>query len=367
MIFSVSTLCTHIMLCGAMLFILKKTLQQPARLGRFGFGCLLFSLVLLAVRLLLPFEWGVTKTILVSHIYPSVIYFLNKPFPLLNLTIFQFLLGAVVLVSTVQTARLLLIQQRYTKYLHSLPTFMELTVANRRGYARKVRVVKDPASANALVSGFIKPQIVLPALSLTDEEAQLILQHELFHVKAGDVAIKFLVEIACAIYWWVPFIGALRQQTSAALELRADASVTKKLGEHGKIHYLECLLKVAKAVREEKTAFSVGFAAAKASPLKARFLNVASPSKPKPLYQALSLVFALLVLLSSLVVFEPYCTSAEIFAGTFRLVEGKTFFVPRGNEGYDLYVEGECKGRLTDIPKSLSALPVIENLKEAEP
>lgn len=180
------------------------------------------------------------------------------------------LLCFVAAISTVRLAGLALTQYRYRRYLRSLPVTEAFTIVNRLGRTKKVRCVTDPHASNALAIGLFKPQIVLPALSFTEQERSLVLRHELAHIASGDIALKLFVEIISSVYWWIPFIGALSRQTNAALELRADDLVTKELDESQRLAYLSCLLKVAKCGRRTPSPFAVGLMTGKEGSLKAR-------------------------------------------------------------------------------------------------
>ena len=166
-------------------------------------------------------------------------------------------------------------------------------------------------------------------------------------------------------------VGSLYQYVKAAnnrgLGVAADVSVTKALSEEEKLNYLECLLKVVKATSQEKTSFAVCLTTSKASPLKARFQNVMAPPKTSPLFHVIPLLFIVILFLSTFVVFEPYYIPDDIQSETFILTKEVTYLVLREDQGYDLYVDGTCMGMMPSIPEDLSMLPIIENLREAEP
>lgn len=367
MIFSLSTVCTHLIMCGVMLLLMRLVLDHSCCLGKAGFSWLMLGVVLLAARLLLPFEWSVTKSIPVSPIYPAVTNFLNRSVTQdgsFELPLYWLLLSVAVMISVMRIAHLLLTQRKYAKYLDSLPDAIELTYTNRRGRFRKARCVTDPSSTNALAIGLIKPQIVMPAISFSAKERELILHHELSHIIAGDMWIKFFVEIICALYWWVPFIGTLRRQTAAALELRADHSATRSLNEREKLDYLACLLKVMRANHQGTAPLSVGFTTSKNSSLKARFMCVMAPSRPKPVVHAVALLLVVVLALSFFVVFEPYDIPDAVLDETFGVTGEEAFLLPRADQGYDLYVDGTRRVTITDIPEDLLEIPIIDNLGE---
>lgn len=91
--------------------MLRPCLDKPGRIWVMT-GC-----VLLAVRMLLPFEWKVTKTIYISRIYPEITCFFNQTIQLPYLPAFPLymvLLCFVAAISTVRLAGLALTQYRYS-------------------------------------------------------------------------------------------------------------------------------------------------------------------------------------------------------------------------------------------------------------
>lgn len=369
MTFSFATLCTHALLCGAMLLVMRMLFRHPARMGGFGIALMILCSVSLAVRLLLPFEWGFTKTIFVSGFYYAITSFLYQP--MFDLGSFSFapyhlffLIAASV--ALVRITHLLYNQRSYVKHVDSLPGAILLPYTDRMGRACRVRCVTDPASTNALTVGFIKPRIVMPAVPMTERERELVLNHELFHVASGDVCVKLLVEFVCALCWWVPFIGTLRKQVASALEFRADQGATRSLHEAEKVEYLECLLKISRATQRAAIPLAVSFAERKTNVLRDRFKLVLDPEQGTRLFRAMTLLFVVVIVLSTFVVFEPYNSIPDdIRAETFGLDDDEYFLVRHDDQGYALYMGSTYMGSIDDIPEEFSEFPVFNNLKEA--
>lgn len=186
------------------------------------------------------------------------------------------------------------------------------------------------------------------------------------HIVTGDIWIKLFVEIVCALCWWIPFIGVLKQQTATALELRADYLATKALNESERLDYLDCLLKFAKANHKEASSLSMSFTSSKKSSLKNRFMCVLAPKKASPIIRTVAFLFVAVLLLSSFIVLEPYALPDDVLASTFAISADATFLVPRSDQGYDLYINGDYVSEIAHIPHEFSEFPIIENMKEAE-
>ena len=83
MTFSLSTICTHVVLCGVLLVLMSALTYAAPCLDKPGRIWVMTGCVLLAVRMLLPFEWKVTKTIYISRIYPEITCFFNQTIQLI--------------------------------------------------------------------------------------------------------------------------------------------------------------------------------------------------------------------------------------------------------------------------------------------
>ncbi len=367
MTFSLSTLCTHFVLCGVLLLLMSALMYASPCLDKPGRIWVMTGSVMLAVRMLLPFEWKATKTIYISQIYPEVTYFFNRTVQLPYLPacpLYMVLLCFLMLISAVRLACLVLTQYRYRRYLRSLPVTEAFTIVNRLGWTKKVCCITDPYASNALAIGLFKPQIVLPALSFTEQERSLVLRHELAHIASGDIALKLFMEIISAVYWWIPFIGALSKQTNAALELHADDLVTKELDESQRLEYLSCLLKVAKCSRRTPSPFAIGLMTGKECSLKTRFRYVLERPRTSPLFHAVALLCIVMMALSFFVVFEPYHIPDDVLAETFSPKDEGAYLVLREDGGYDLYVKEAYMGMLISIPEEIQSLPIKKYMEE---
>ncbi|MCK5175128.1 MAG: hypothetical protein KAR47_17165, partial [Planctomycetes bacterium] len=103
------------------------------------------------------------------------------------------------------------------------------------------------------VFGVFRPVLLIPAgklSSLTREDAEHILLHELAHIKRGDLfihAVYMMIQIA---YWFNPLLWLIRRQLQNLRELCCDATVARLLKERT-FSYRETLLKTARQLLAE--------------------------------------------------------------------------------------------------------------------
>ncbi len=85
------------------------------------------------------------------------------------------------------------------------------------------------------VVGFFRPVIVLPLRVLRDcasHEIELILLHELAHIKRRDVAANWLVTFVSVLHWFNPFVWLIAARIRSDRELACDEMVLSLVSPH---------------------------------------------------------------------------------------------------------------------------------------
>jgi beta-lactamase regulating signal transducer with metallopeptidase domain len=73
--------------------------------------------------------------------------------------------------------------------------------------------------------GFFRPRLLIPAIlarSLSLQEMDCIIRHELAHIRAGDIALNWLVSFAVMVHWFNPFVWLMARQWARTRELACD-------------------------------------------------------------------------------------------------------------------------------------------------
>ena len=96
----------------------------------------------------------------------------------------------------------------------------------------------------------------LPERSYTDEEAELILAHELHHVRRRDTHMKFFLRFCCAFGWIHPLVWVAVRKAEDDLELSCDEIVLKDADKNKRRRYAELLLSIAGDSRGYSTCLS---------------------------------------------------------------------------------------------------------------
>ncbi len=148
---------------------------------------------------------------------------------------------------------------------------------------------------NIYVSNRIKSPCLaglIPAVYLTEDvlqtsEAELILQHELTHLRHLDFLWSFCRTAAVVVYWWNPFIWLAAILSKRDAELACDEAVAAGLSDAQRLAYARAIL--AQAPRKRAALSLAG------PPVKERILFLTKKQKTSVLCIDLALVLTLSV------------------------------------------------------------------------
>lgn len=156
------------------------------------------------------------------------------------------------------------------------------------GVKRPVALRRSGAAPGPLALGLFRPVIVLPEKDRPAEE--LILRHELTHIRRWDVAYKLLLSLACWVNWFNPLVWLMDREAGRNLELCCDDEVTRDLSDAERWRYGNLLLDAAAA---RSIPFSTCFSGGKTQ-MKERLLNLFTHKRNSAALVCLVLAAALL-------------------------------------------------------------------------
>ncbi len=99
--------------------------------------------------------------------------------------------------------------------------------ADDLGLVRRVRLLESDSLKAAITVGIKNPTVVLPAESegWTDNRRNLVLSHELAHVKRWDTLIELFAMFATVLYWFNPLVWFAVKQLRIERERDCDDAV----------------------------------------------------------------------------------------------------------------------------------------------
>ena len=168
---------------------------------------------------------------------------------------------------------------------------------------RNRRFLGKRGGTHIYVSGAVKSPCLaglIPAVYLTEDvlqtdEAELIVRHELTHLRHLDFLWSFCRAAAVTVYWWNPFIWIAAICSKRDAELACDEAVAAKLPESKRLAYARAIL--AQAPRKTAALSLAG------PPVKERILFLTK----KQCTSVLCVILALLLVVSA-----TGCSFAEL-------------------------------------------------------
>lgn len=378
MFLSPSSLITTLIISNISIVIIGGFLKDYKRILQISIGALLSGILLLLLRLLIPFEFTFQYTIFEKHIFPRLFALLFAPvvefnrFKIYSYHIFLMIWGLGVVIIGIKT---IFTYKKFKRLMRETgvkeDSIMDIINNEENFYKKssKLSVIRTNVVSVPLIFGILNPQIVLPCIELSDKELFYIIKHEAAHYYYHDLWIKLFVEIISILYWWNPLVYTLKQQIDKILEIRVDTSVTKKMDQDERINYLNCLLTIAKGnAPTHINDFSLAFDSRAASFLSQRFYIVLDNNLERKSGMKSSILFLVIVFIitsASFIIIEPYSIHPKDQKQTVELTADNAYLIVNQSNGYDIYLNNEYFGTVSEIKDSYSDLHIYPNIKEA--
>ena len=340
-----------------------------------------FTFTLCIIRYLVPIEFAGTHNVNLWNVYPEVFSFLDQPliFGLRPLEIagWCWLIGS--LLSILHLLYLVVRQLRFNASLMSDATDARLAriaekASSAVGCTVPVRVAVTSVFSSPLMTGFVRPIILLPeyALKMDDSEIEYILRHEIAHFTGGDLWRKLAIHLLVCILWWNPAAYLLRRSVNQLLELRADRLACLLMDEPARDRYIDTLLLVArKANNLPKDMIFAGFIGKFDSlyDMQRIDLLMEKPTeKKRPVLRFLTVLLCVSVFVGSYTfIVQPASLPPESDDPTeVTITPENAWLVPTAEGKYEIWVDGTYYGT---VSAGIITIPPYDQLpiKEKEP
>lgn len=338
----------------------------------------LLCIGLLLVRFLYPYELPFTYSLYLTKGYPTLnrFFMLSITVGKIQFSIAHIIIGIWILGIIVSAFLLLYRYHRLRRDINLLPEAQDPTVlsqfdrilaekhfARSRFHVRESRELSSP-----FVTGLLHPVIVVPTLTLSQQEWYYVLSHETAHYLHGDTLYKLLIELLKIVFWWNPLFYLFCDKISIYIEESADLLATEQLDDDSKLEYLDCLVHVAKeSIHHPLLSHStLSFDGYAKSELKKRIVvimnsieNPQASNKKRGQYG--------FIILMILVTFLSYGIILETISPNLPTDEPNAFSIPTegsyaiqaGNSLYELYIDNTYIGTFED-PANLPDIPIYE-------
>ena len=117
---------------------------------------------------------------------------------------------------------------------------------DRFRFSRDPHICVSKSRRAPLTFGVFRPTVLLPEdLPVGDAQFQLVLAHELAHIRRKDCLRKLLLTVCLCLYWWTPLVWLMVWLANRDMELACDEAVLRALGPDCKKAYALTLLDMA--------------------------------------------------------------------------------------------------------------------------
>ncbi len=145
---------------------------------------------------------------------------------------------------------------------------------------RNILLLENNNVSSPMLVGIIKPKIILPKKSISIDDLELILTHELIHFKRKDLITKLVLLFINTLNFFNPLIYFLIKDIDKYCEYSCDEKLIKIHNENKEKDYCLAILNSLNPNKNTNIYFSTTFACNKNN-LKRRLENIMIKDKPK--------------------------------------------------------------------------------------
>ena len=129
---------------------------------------------------------------------------------------------------------------------HMLPQPSVDALLNRFRFVHNPKICVTESRRAPLTFGVFRPTVLLPDdLRAGQAQFQLVLAHELAHIRRRDCLRKLMLAACLCLYWWNPLVWIMVRLANRDMELACDEAVLRILGPACKKSYALALLDMA--------------------------------------------------------------------------------------------------------------------------
>ena len=104
-----------------------------------------------------------------------------------------------------------------------------------------------PLTATPVMTGLLRPALILPDENIEPQRLYLMLLHETLHVKRRDIWVRALMLLVAAVHWFNPLVHLMSRRMQTEAELACDAAVLRHAGDGARAEYGQAVFTTAKA------------------------------------------------------------------------------------------------------------------------
>ena len=117
-------------------------------------------------------------------------------------------------------------------------------ISKQYGVKQVPQVFVDPSAKTPYTGGLSNPFLVV-----TDEgnaRSDMILEHEIYHIKRKDILFRYLNRIICGVFWFCPFVWFLKKDLYLLCEISCDQKILEERSAEDRVKYFRIILDCAR-------------------------------------------------------------------------------------------------------------------------
>lgn len=347
---SISAIVTTSITGSLLLLFVCIVMGSGKVISKIGPGFAVLIWLMASVRMLFPIEWGYTHSFYFEKVFTTIReFFICEIFKgEQSIAVWQICLAAWILVTVFLGFYKIKDYKRSMRLFRVLPEIprkclnavWEEDFIKQYPEIQELKFVKFNHTVSPFLAGLRQPVIVMPDRKFTDQELRCVVGHEVLHYRNHDIFWKIFTEALCTIFWWNPVFLFMKKRLFHMIEIKNDRKLTEAMTVKEKSEYLDCLLGIVKDSCGNSFTGTAGFSKTDKKILRQRVELIVSPGKINRGCQIVTgIVVAVLLFLSTAVVFEPTYPNYEIPNMGLGLNEETGFLVENGDV-YDIYLLG---------------------------
>lgn len=111
---------------------------------------------------------------------------------------------------------------------------------------KRIKILCSSMADEPVTMGVLHVTIVLPEETLKPDEREMVIRHELQHIKAGDMFLNAVAVILISLHWYNPLVYYMVREIKYMQELRCDFAITKNMNEEQRLKYSNLILAFAR-------------------------------------------------------------------------------------------------------------------------
>ncbi len=336
-----------------------------------GMKLVFAGIALILIRMMIPFNFPFTQTIVSYKILPPVSRVLFHYFGDTRIGLAHILF---VIWIAVSIGKLIYLIRRQILYRACLRPFV---IRDKSKYPQLFRILEKcnasfsavcvvPTKISPTVFGIFKPILVLPDCEFKDQDLYYICLHEAEHCRNHDLWLRLFLDLVICTQWFNPLVYFMNRQLTLAFELSNDRVILKTLDEMQRTEYAECVLKMVRYQNQKNKAVgsSLSFAQVNRSNVRTRVRYILAKEETRKKKHHISAILNYVVLgvvLLGTLFFVPEAYNPDELNQdvTIGIKDYDSYFLKVEDEFW-LYINNEPTLSFSYIPAEMEYIPIFE-------